>query len=90
MENKLIQVVDRLNKAGLVHGDLRGNNVRVIDERVCLLDFDWSGRAGTQSYPGFMNHADIDWADGASDGLPLETAHEYLYMLPKLVRNEQK
>ena len=52
MQNKLIQVVDRrLNNAGLVHGDLRVINVRVIDERVCLLDFDWSGRAGTQSYP---------------------------------------
>jgi hypothetical protein len=89
VQNKLIQVVNRLNQAGLVHGDLRGNNIRVIDERVCLLDFDWSGLAGTQRYPGFMNHTGgIDWAEGVSDGLPLQTAHDQ-HMLARLVRNSR-
>ncbi len=87
VQNKLTQVVKCLNQAGLVHGDLRGNNVCVIGDRVCLLDFDWSGRAGAESYPGFMNHANIDWSDGASDGLPLQTAHDQ-HMLAKLVRSD--
>jgi hypothetical protein len=86
-ENKqrLINVIQELHQANFVHGDLRANNIIVSNNRVCLLDFDWSGIENVTKYPGFMNHSDIDWADGASDGLVLHRNHD-LYMLSKLIQ----
>eukprot|EP00981_Chlorochromonas_danica_P015552 scaffold13179_cov288-Ochromonas_danica.AAC.1 len=76
MKERLREVVCNLHEQGLVHGDLRANNIRVAGDRVCLLDFDWSGRAGEQRYPNFMNHTEIVWPDGASDGELLQPAHD--------------
>lgn len=76
VNERLWQVVRVIHNGGLVHGDLRGNNIRTAGDRVCLLDFDWSGRAGEQRYPAFMNHQDIDWPEGASDGEVLLPEHD--------------
>jgi hypothetical protein len=76
VQAQLRRVVQNLHGAGFVHGDLRECNIRVVGERVCLIDFDWTGRAGEQRYPGFMNHVGIKWAPGASDGLPLQPEHD--------------
>jgi serine/threonine protein kinase len=85
VQAQLSQVVKNLHDAGFVHGDLRANNICVVGDRVCLIDFDWTGRAGVCCYPGFMNHVDIGWAPGASDGLPLQVEHD-LHMLGNLIR----
>lgn len=37
---RLLGVVSRMHDQGLVHGDLRTNNIRVEGDRVCILDFD--------------------------------------------------
>lgn len=77
VDERLRQVVNRLHNQNLVHGDLRANNIHVVgDGRVCVIDFDWSGRAGEQRYPDFMNHQDIAWPDGARDGEFLWPAHD--------------
>jgi hypothetical protein len=76
VKERLKSIVAHLHAGGLVHGDLRANNIQVVGDRVCLIDFDWSGRAGEQRYPGFMNHDDIIWPKGASDREPLECAHD--------------
>jgi serine/threonine protein kinase len=83
---RLRQVVKNLHDAGFVHGDLRPNNIRVVGQRVCLFDFDWSGRAGESRYPGFMNHHSIEWAPGASEGLPMQAEHD-VFMLNGLAKN---
>ena len=33
-----------------------------------LIDFEWSGKAGSARYSHFMNHVGIRWPDGAEDG----------------------
>ena len=76
ISERLQQVVNVLHSRGLVHGDLRSNNIRVAGDRVCLLDFDWSGPAGVQRYPPFMNHQDIVWPEGASDGEVILPQHD--------------
>jgi hypothetical protein len=78
LQQRLRSVVHHLHAGGFVHGDLRVNNV--------LLDFDWSGPAGQQLYPAFMNHTQIDWPEGASDGKPLEFEHDNVW-LGRLIGN---
>jgi hypothetical protein len=80
LQQRLRSVVQHLHAGGFVHGDLRANNVLVEGGRVCLLDFDWSGPAGQQLYPAFMNHTQIDWPEAASDGKPLEFEHDNVWL----------
>jgi hypothetical protein len=75
-KERLQDLVNRLHFQNLVHGDLRANNIRVVGDRVCIIDFDWSGKAGIQRYPDFMNHQEIVWPDGARDGEFLYPEHD--------------
>ena len=59
-------------------------NILVDEERVCLIDFDWSGASGMMRYPAFMNHTQIQWAPGASDGEILLPDHDE-YMIKLLI-----
>jgi serine/threonine protein kinase len=79
----LCRLLNHLHEATYVHGDLRLGNILFTDNRVCLIDFDWSGLHGVQCYPAFMNHTDIVWPADASDGLPLKKEHD-LFFLHKL------
>lgn len=76
VKDKLWQAVSHLHDQGLVHGDLRANNICVMEDRVCIIDFDWSGRTNEQRYPDFMNHLNIEWPDGARDGEVLLPTHD--------------
>jgi len=42
---------------------------------VILIDFDWSGINGKDSYPCDMN-PEVEWPDGASTGKILSFAHD--------------
>ena len=72
--------VGLLHQAGWVHGDLRSNNVLVVAEKVCIVDFEWAGLAGKVTYPYFMNHTDLTWPDGATDGQPVKREHDLWWL----------
>ena len=76
--------VRALHAAGFVHGDLRGCNILVAASAVYLIDFEWAGLVGTVTYPYFMNHADIQWPDGAGDGRLVTESHD-LWWLSHLI-----
>ena len=76
--------VRALHAAGFVHGDLRGCNILVAASAVYLIDFEWAGLVGTVTYPYFMNHADIQWPDGAGDGRLVTESHD-LWWLSNLI-----
>ena len=78
----LSNLITELHSEGYVHGDLREYNIMVGDEtdRVCLIDFDWAGKEGEAIYPNFMNHIDVQWPAGASDGKKILKEHD-LYFL---------
>jgi len=69
-------ILSYLARANFVHADLRPNNMLVQEDRVQLIDFDWSGREGEDRYPLFMNHVDLEWPEGASDGMLLLRRHD--------------
>ena len=45
-----------------------------------LVDFDWTGVAGKDCYPLFMNHENIDWPAGAEDGKVLQKNHDEVWL----------
>jgi hypothetical protein len=55
---------------------MREQNILPSGDRACLIDFDWSGTEGEQTYPPFMNHAGVNWASDAGDLLPLKKSHD--------------
>lgn len=60
------------------HGDLRPSNImiRTRDETICILDFDNCGQIGIATYPPFLNHQEMNWPEGASDGALIATEHD--------------
>jgi len=66
-----------LHDKGFVHGDARMSNIMIDkSEHVKIIDFDWSGRIGDACYPFFLNHVNITWPDGATDGEHIQVAHD--------------
>ena len=85
----LKDAVAHLHRHGFVHGDLRPGNVLVRDgssqplngpPRVCVIDFDWAGPLSAQRYPSFMNHAEVIWPNGATDGALIHPEHDLAWL----------
>jgi thiamine kinase-like enzyme len=79
-------ISSRLKEMNYVHGDLRDCNIGIDTDnnKVIVLDFDWSGCHGVDLYPPFMNPV-IEWPDGASSGKPLYHDHD-IYWLDRLLK----
>ena len=51
-------------------------------DRVCLIDFDWSGKEGAViTYPCFMNHFDVNWPERASDNEIINKTHDLDFLM---------
>lgn len=72
----LQHAVQLLHGDGFVHSDLRPNNILVTSDGVRIIDFEWAGVAEQTVYPFFMNHFDVEWPDGATDGQPIKQDHD--------------
>lgn len=70
------EALDILHNCNICHGDFRHTNILVQSDRISVIDFDWSGEVGTVKYPHFMNHADIQWPAGVSDGELISKEHD--------------
>ena len=84
IQEKINRIAYELQKKNYVHGDLRDANVLFDTEnnRVVVVDFDWSGIDGESVYPPFMN-PEIIWPDGASTGQIMCHQHD-VYWLSQL------
>ncbi|KAF7416333.1 hypothetical protein PC9H_002598 [Pleurotus ostreatus] len=71
--------IHTLHAKDLVYGDLRAPNIIVRQEgplwRASLVDFDWSGPAGTVCYPSNLNTSAF-WGIGAGPCLPILKEHD--------------
>eukprot|EP01117_Protostelium_nocturnum_P008436 TRINITY_DN3016_c0_g2_i5.p1 TRINITY_DN3016_c0_g2~~TRINITY_DN3016_c0_g2_i5.p1 ORF type:complete len:713 (-),score=106.34 TRINITY_DN3016_c0_g2_i5:678-2546(-) len=87
--HKLRTAIEHLHSQDFVHGDLRGNNIVVDHEGTpFVIDFDWAGKESKAKYPLFMNHEEIQWPHGATDGDSITKVHDQ-EMLEKLSLNSQ-
>jgi len=77
IQEQIQLIAARLREGQYVHGDLRSCNIlfEVVQNRVILLDFDWSGHHNVDVYPPFMNPV-ITWPETAKTGLPLLHEHD--------------
>ena len=71
------EIVKKLERANLVHGDLRSNNLMVHvnangsvldgeDVWIKVIDFDWSGQSGEVVYPTARNTG-LWWPAGVAE-----------------------
>ncbi|KAI0704761.1 hypothetical protein C8Q76DRAFT_603626, partial [Earliella scabrosa] len=76
--------VNLLHEHGMVHGDLRPQNVfmDVTAKAVRIIDFDWAGKEGEARYPGDLSPR-VQWPPGARPGGLITRAHD-LYWLDKV------
>lgn len=93
--DEIQSAVKTLHDNNIVFGDLRPNNILVYtkngEKHASLIDFDWSGVAGTDQYPYFMNHENITWPAGVEDGKVLDKEHdnEWLERLKNIIFPQQ-
>jgi serine/threonine protein kinase len=78
---QLNRILQDLHSENFVHGDLRHTNVfwNRAENKVILIDFDWSGRNGIKCYPSDMN-PEIKWPEGASTGKFLSFDHDVFWI----------
>ena len=74
-------VLELMQTNGYCHGDLRPCNLMVRnDGKICVLDFDWSGKVGIATYQPFLNHQEIKWPEGVSDGKLMTKQHDIYWI----------
>lgn len=80
---ELRRAVDLLHSSGYVFGDLRDANIlKLADNRIMLVDFDWCGKEGEVFYPMGLN-MEINWHPGSGPGLQIERDHD-LFMFKQI------
>ena len=84
LEKAITQV---LHPQELVFADLRPPNILVVTRdgkhRAMLIDFDWCGKDGTDTYPSSMNMDQITWPERVIPGTVLKKEDDK-FMLDKL------
>ena len=55
MKAALKKIPTKLQECNYVHGELRPQNIILVGERLCIIDFDWAGVAGEVRYPQELN-----------------------------------
>jgi hypothetical protein len=70
------KILEVLGAKNFVHGDLRPCNLLVSESQVYVTDFDWAGKENEVNYPLYLNHSEISWPHGASDGLKITSQHD--------------
>lgn len=87
--SSLKEAVETLHDAGFVHGDLRPQNIMWMTEssKVCILDFDWAGKAGEAFYPCDINmDENCGWHAGVTPGGVIQLEHDR-YQLQNILRS---
>ena len=70
-----------LHDNNYVHGDFRPCNILVTPTlKVQIIDFEWSGKVEEAKYPLYMNHVDIEWPCGATDGGIITKDHDVHFL----------
>ena len=71
----LKDAVDKIHAQGYVHGDLRAQNILVVDDSIRILDFDWAGKEGEVRYPQELNTS-CNWHSDVKPGGLIAKEHD--------------
>lgn len=88
LRHQCMNILQVLNDKKYVHGDLRDVNLLVDScHQVKVIDFEWAGVEGEAFYPFFLNHVNLEWPEGASDGQKILRKHDK-YWVSKLFERD--
>ena len=90
-DSNLVAALNSLHSLGIVHGDIRKNNVLVVpnSSRVIIVDFDFTGLHNVGRYPDRLNQ-DIRWPPGVRDGAFLRIEHDNDFAMRMMEFNTTK
>jgi hypothetical protein len=79
---QLRRAISILHEHDLVYADLRPPNILITatNDKVYFVDFEFAGQHKIDRYPFFLNHANIEWPPGVSDGGLLDKDHDIWFM----------
>jgi serine/threonine protein kinase len=92
IKNQVDKLLEVMSKAGIVHGDLRPNNIMIRDNQgeaepqLRVVDFDWAGTSGEVKYPLRRNET-IPWPD--EPGKPIINGHDETLLMACLSQKSQ-
>lgn len=85
LRKTLNKAVDLMHAENYVHGDLRLQNILVVKNSVCIVDFDWAGECGTARYPLELYKGEDDrWHPDVKCGGIIEKEHD-TYQIGKIM-----
>ena len=77
VKQSLKRAVDLMHEKNYVHGDLRSQNIFIVNETVRILDFDWADTEGTAEYPPELNMSShCNWHPDVKPGGKILKAHD--------------
>ena len=75
IKHSLRAAVDLMHRKNYVHGDLRPQNLLIVDRSVHILDFDWADTENTATYPPELNENSA-WHHEVRPGGKIQKAHD--------------
>ena len=89
--DSLVEATTFMHEKDFVHGDLRPQNILVVEDRVCVVDFDWAGELGTARYPPDLYKATFrtDWDNTVNCTGLIQKEHD-LYQVERLRKQLSK
>lgn len=94
LDDDISSAIKLLHKSDIVFADLRMSNILVVEKdkelHAKLLNFDWCGVHGIDTYPLLLSH-NINWPDGVRSGAILRKEHdlEWLRQIKRFCKNPQ-
>ena len=88
VKRSLWEAVEIMHKARYVHGDLRPQNLLLVNERVYIVDFDWADTEGIATYPPELS-TKCDWHPGVKPGGKICAVHD-TYQINSFLPSEDK
>jgi hypothetical protein len=75
---RVSRAIELLHQSDYVFGDLRLGNILIGEkDEAYLVDFDWCGRDGIDTYPAEINDSgEVRWAEGMRRFYPMQKAHD--------------
>ena len=88
VKKSLEEAVKTMHEEGYVHGDLRRQNILVVDNTVRILDFDWAGKYPMARYPKELNmSSNCNWHSDVISGGIISGEHD-LYQIKQILINQ--
>ena len=75
VRDSLMEALDLMDRNNYVHGDFRKQNILVVNNRACIVDFDWAG-IEVNYPPELQISREHNWDPGVKCGGEIKKEHD--------------